>query len=145
MYASSHTHFREYIDLLQSVMSMYSEMGHIVFMNDFNAHLQGQTYIKPTGARGICFQNMVSYHNLVAVHSHFVQVLLLVLCLMGIFTNHLKIITYEDCSNMNTSSFITFFTYMLRQNVIPFWKELFVVFKMAPNIKKHSLYFSSYS
>ena len=36
---------------------------------------------------------------------------------------------------MNASSFITFFTYMLRQNVIPFWKELFVAFKMAPNIK----------
>ena len=51
---------------------------------------------------------------------------------------------YEDCSNMNASSFITFFTYMLRQNVIPFWKGLFVVFKTAPNIKKHSLYVSSY-
>ena len=51
---------------------------------------------------------------------------------------------YEGCSNMNASGFITFFTYMLRQNVIPFWKELFVAFKMAPNIKKHSLYFSSY-
>ena len=45
---------------------------------------------------------------------------------------------------MNASSFITFFTYMLRQNVIPFWKELFVAFQMAPNIKKYSLYFSSY-
>ena len=45
---------------------------------------------------------------------------------------------------MNASSFITFFTYMLRQNVIPFRKELFVAFKMAPNIKKHSVYFSSY-
>ena len=33
---------------------------------------------------------------------------------------------------------------MLRYNVIPFWKELFVAFKMAPNIKKHLLYFSSY-
>ena len=51
---------------------------------------------------------------------------------------------YEGCSNMNASSFITFFTYKLRQNVIPLWKELFVAFKMAPNIKKHSLYFSSY-
>ena len=51
---------------------------------------------------------------------------------------------YEGCSNMNASSFITFFTYMLRQNVIPFWKELFVAFKMTPAIKKHSLYFSSY-
>ena len=51
---------------------------------------------------------------------------------------------YEGCSNMNASSFTTFFTYMLRQNVIPFWKELFVAFKMTPNTKKHSLYFSTY-
>ena len=36
---------------------------------------------------------------------------------------------------MDASSLITFFTYMLRQNVIPFWKELFVAFKMAPSIK----------
>ena len=54
------------------------------------------------------------------------------------------IICYEGCSNMNASSFITFLTYMLHQNVIPFWIEIFVAFKMAPNIKKHSLYFSSY-
>ena len=31
---------------------------------------------------------------------------------------------YEGCSNMNASSFITLITYMLRQNGIPFWKEL---------------------
>ena len=52
--------------------------------------------------------------------------------------------TYEGCSNMNASSFITFFTYMLQQKVIPFWKELFVAFKMASDIKKHSLHLSSY-
>ena len=45
---------------------------------------------------------------------------------------------------MNASSFITFFAYMLRQNIIPFWKELLVAFKMTPNIKKHSLDFLSY-
>ena len=51
---------------------------------------------------------------------------------------------YEGCSNINASSFITFFTYVLRQNVIPCWTELFVAFKMAPNIKKHTLYLLSY-
>ena len=45
---------------------------------------------------------------------------------------------------MNASSFITFFTYMLRQNAIHFWTELLVAFKMALNIKKRSLYVSSY-
>ena len=52
--------------------------------------------------------------------------------------------SYKGCSNMNASSFITFFTYMLRKNFIPFWKELFIAFKMATNIKKHLPYFSSY-
>ena len=61
--------------------------------------------------------------------------------LLGDFKGHND---YEGCSNMNASSFKTFFTYMLRQNVIPFWKELFLAFQMAPNIKKHSLFFSSY-
>ena len=51
---------------------------------------------------------------------------------------------YEGCSNMNAISFITLFTYMLRHNVIPFWKEQFVAFKLAPNIKKHSIYSLSY-
>ena len=44
---------------------------------------------------------------------------------------------YEGCSNMNASSFITFFTCMLQQIGIPFWKELFVAFKMAPNINNN--------
>ena len=39
---------------------------------------------------------------------------------------------------MNASSFITFFTYMLGQNAIPFWKELFVAFKMASIINTHN-------
>ena len=42
---------------------------------------------------------------------------------------------YEGCSNMNASSFITFITDMLRPKIMPFWKELFVALKMAPNIK----------
>ena len=60
------------------------------------------------------------------------------------FVLNVSFYLYEGCSNMNASSFITFFTYMLRQNVIPVLKELFVAFKMAPNIRKHLLYFSSY-
>ena len=62
----------------------------------------------------------------------------------GQFWLYRSLNTYEGCSNMNASSFITFFTYMLRQNGIPFWKELCFAFKMAPNIKKHSLYLFSY-
>ena len=52
---------------------------------------------------------------------------------------------YEDCSNMNASSFITFFTYMLRQNGIRCYKGLYVTFKLAPDLKKNIVYLSSYS
>ena len=54
---------------------------------------------------------------------------------------HVVLDSYEGCSNMNASSFITFFTYLLGQNVIPFWKELFLAFQMAPN-KRNTHYFS---
>ena len=52
--------------------------------------------------------------------------------------------TYEGCSNMNASSFITFFTYKLRQNGKRYYKRLYVTFKLAPDLKKYTVYFSSY-
>ena len=52
---------------------------------------------------------------------------------------------YEGCSNMNASSFITFFPYMLQQNGKRFYKGLYVTFKLAPDIKKNTVYLSSYS
>ena len=47
---------------------------------------------------------------------------------------------YEGCSNMNASSFITFFTYMLRQNGKRFYKGLYVTFKLAPELKQKIQY-----
>ena len=52
--------------------------------------------------------------------------------------------TYEGCSNMNESSFITFVTYMLRLNGIRFYKGLYVTYKLAPDLKQNTLYLSSY-
>ena len=40
---------------------------------------------------------------------------------------------------MNASSFITFFTYMLRQNGKRFYKGLYVAFKLAPDLKKNTV------
>ena len=51
---------------------------------------------------------------------------------------------YEGCSNMNASGFITFFTYMLRQNGKRLYKGLYVTFKVAPDLKKNTVYLSSY-
>ena len=52
---------------------------------------------------------------------------------------------YEGCSNMNASSFITFFTHMLQQNGKRFYIGLYVTFELAPDIKKKSVYLSSHS
>ena len=46
---------------------------------------------------------------------------------------------------MNEISFITFYTYMLRQNGKRFYKGLYVTFKLAPDLKKNTVYLSSYS
>ena len=46
---------------------------------------------------------------------------------------------------MNASSFITFFTYILRQNGIRFYEGLYVAFKLAPDLKKNTVYLSSCS
>ena len=48
---------------------------------------------------------------------------------------------------MNAISFITFFTYMLKQNGKRFYKGLYVTFKLASAIKKITvnMYLSSYS
>ena len=46
---------------------------------------------------------------------------------------------------MNASSIITFFTYMLHQNGKRFYKGLYVTFKLAPDLKKNTVYLSSYS
>ena len=51
---------------------------------------------------------------------------------------------YEGCSNMNASSFIILVTYMLRQSGIRFYKRLYVIFKLAPDLKKNLVYLSSY-
>ena len=51
---------------------------------------------------------------------------------------------YEGCSNINASSFITFITYMLRQNGIRFYKGLYVTFKLAPDLKQNPVDLSSY-
>ena len=46
---------------------------------------------------------------------------------------------------MNASSFVTFFTYMLRQNGKRFYKGLYVSIKLASELKKNTVNLSSYS
>ena len=51
---------------------------------------------------------------------------------------------YEGRSNMNASNFITFFSYMLRQNGKRFYKGIYDIFKLAPDLKKNTVCLSSY-
>ena len=46
---------------------------------------------------------------------------------------------------MNASSFIAFFTCMLRQNGKRFYKGLYFTFKLAQDLKKNIIYLSSYN
>ena len=46
---------------------------------------------------------------------------------------------------MNASSEMSFFTFMLRQNDIRFYKGLCFTFKLEPDLKKESVRLSSYS
>ena len=46
---------------------------------------------------------------------------------------------------MNASSFITFFTYMLRQIGKRLYEGIYVTFKLAQNLTKKTVYLSSYS
>ena len=46
---------------------------------------------------------------------------------------------------MSASSFIIFGTYMLRLNGIRFYKGLYISFKVALDLKKNTVYLSSYS
>ena len=46
---------------------------------------------------------------------------------------------------MNASRFITFFTYMLQQNGKRFYKGLYITFTLVPDLKKYTVYLSSYS
>ena len=52
---------------------------------------------------------------------------------------------YEGCSNINASSFIAFFTYVLRQNGKRIYKGLYVTFKLAQILKKNTACSTSYS
>ena len=63
--------FRNFVDFLQSVISMYAENGSVVHvvMGDMNAHLQGHTFIKPSDDRGRYVQCVLNYHNLVSINS----------------------------------------------------------------------------
>ena len=59
--------YREFIDYLQTIISMYSEHGTVIVMGDLNAHLQGQRFIKATDCCGEYLLQMMNHFNYVSV------------------------------------------------------------------------------
>ena len=61
--------YREFIDLLHVVISMYSNNGIVLMIGDFNAHLQGKRFIKNTDVRGRTLLDLMHRHNLIAINT----------------------------------------------------------------------------
>ena len=73
VYAPSSNHpvqvYRDFLDYLRAIISMYCHNGLVVVLGDFNAHLQGGRYIKPTDDRGSYLLDLMNYHNLVSLNT----------------------------------------------------------------------------
>ncbi len=60
--------FREYIDILYDLYCQYTDKGVVVFMGDFNVHLNGRVHIKDVDARGTYFTHLLSNTNMFPVN-----------------------------------------------------------------------------
>ena len=73
VYAPSSNHpvqvYRDFIDHLHAIISMYCHYGLVILMGDFNAHLQGKRFIKSTDDRGKCLLDLMNYYNLVSLNT----------------------------------------------------------------------------
>ena len=73
VYAPSSNHpvqtYRDFSDHRHAIISMYCFNGLVVVLGDFNAHLQGERYIKPTDDRGAYLLELMNYHNLASLNT----------------------------------------------------------------------------
>ena len=61
--------YRDFVDLLQTVISIYTDHGIVIVMGDMNTHLRGQRFIKATDYRGEYLLGMMNYFNLTSVNT----------------------------------------------------------------------------
>lgn len=62
-------YYREYIEKLENIISLYSGKGMVVIIGDINAHLKSAHFCKPVDVRGLCVSNFLDTNNLVAVNT----------------------------------------------------------------------------
>jgi hypothetical protein len=61
--------YNEYIDILCDVIYRYSNKGKVIIMGDFNAHLQGYSFLKDNDSRSNKLYDFLTCNNYVAVNS----------------------------------------------------------------------------
>ena len=61
--------FETYLCKLQDILSMYADRGTLVVMGDFNAHLNGRTFVKFHDRRSKLLKQLLSVNNLLSVNT----------------------------------------------------------------------------
>ena len=73
MYMPSKNHsiykYRDYLESLSDVVSLYSNKGQVVIMGDINANVSSSRFVKPLDDRGVCFTNLMRSENLVSINT----------------------------------------------------------------------------
>ena len=61
--------FKEYLDRLQNILSLYSEKGTVVLMGDFNAYLPIACFRERADHRSLYFQSFVHDNNMLSLNT----------------------------------------------------------------------------
>ena len=61
--------YREQIEILSDIVSLYSNKGQVVLMGDINANLSSSRFVKPLDDRGLCFTRYMYSENLVSINT----------------------------------------------------------------------------
>ena len=61
--------FKEYVDMIHELYSVYSQNGTVIFAGDFNANVQGPRVNFPKGERCKYLQNVLDDLNLISLNT----------------------------------------------------------------------------
>ena len=62
-------HYREHLETLHNLISMYSSIqtGRVVLLGDFNAHINGHTFVKQKDRKGTALCELINLFNLIDI------------------------------------------------------------------------------
>ena len=61
--------YREYVDKIVDLYNLYSNSGIVIFMGDFNGHLNSRRFHKSADTRSMCLEKFLLDYNMVAVNA----------------------------------------------------------------------------